>query len=369
MPARTKYRLILGLLAVALLAGGCKRDSDDSSSAAPPAVAAGGAVAAPAVPRDPLAGMWQVTDVHGVGQLPPELANMVDTLKTNTINLHADHTFRSFNADAGGYSGTWKSDGKSVILAKGPYENDQYPASKTLTIDGGKLLDANESYTIYYQRAAGGDGGPMVLTVGDFLSVKDEATFKEKYFDKPIQIAGTIYGINGFTGVVMLRDPADTVSVNYAQCYLMDYAAYGKLSNGQSVTLRGIAVGEVGAAALEDCEIVAAGPSTGVTIAAADLANEFAKSPDAAVQKYVPESGAKTIFLTGPLVSKDFDDGPVPHLFLGTDAAKVDCAFNADDVKRLQALKPGDEIHLAGVMPNDGSKSAELENCYIVLSK
>jgi hypothetical protein len=365
MSLRPVRQMILAVLAAALMAGGCKRDASGSSVAPAPAGPVAVA-AAQAVPRDPLVGMWQVTDVHGAGQLPPALANMVDALKTNTINLHADNTFRSFNADAGGYSGTWKSDGKTVTLAKGAYEKDQYPATKTLAVDAGKLLDANESYTIVYQLVATADVAPMEVTVGDFLAVKDEATFKAKYFDKPIQIAGTI---NGFTGIVMLRDPADTVSANYAQCYLMDYAAYGKLSNGQSVTLRGIAVGEAGSAALEDCEIVTDGPSTGVTIAAADLANEFAKDPAAAVQKYVPESGAKTIFLTGPLVTKDFDDGPVPHLFLGTGADKVDCAFNADDLKRLQSLKIGDEIHLAGVMPNDGSKSAELENCYIILPK
>jgi hypothetical protein len=360
-------RLILGIL-VAALAAGCKRDSGDA--AAPPTTESG-AAAAQAAPRDPLVGMWQVTDVHGAGQLPPELANMVDALKTNTINLHADHTFRSFNADAGGYSGTWRSDGKTVILAKGPYEKDQYPATKTLTIDGGKLLDANDSYTIYYQQAAGGDGGPMVISVGDFLSVKDEGTFKDKYFNKPIQIAGTIYGINGFTGIVMLRDPTDSLSSNYVQCYLMDYASYGKLSNGQSVTLRGIAVGEAGSAALEDCEIVAAGPSTGVTIAAADLASEFAKAPDATMQKYAPATGSKTIFLTGPLLSRNIDpDEPVPHLVVGTEAAKIDCSFRDDDVKRLASLKPGDVVHIAGefvVVGGNDENTPGLDNCYIVL--
>jgi hypothetical protein len=355
---------------MAVTAAGCKRDSDSSSPGAAPTAAAGVAVAQ-ASPRDAVEGMWQVTDVHGAGQLPPELANMVDTLRTNTINLHADHTFRSFNVDAGGYSGTWKSEGKTVVLAKGPYEKDQYPTTKTLTIDGGKLLDVNESYTIYYQRAAAGDAAPMVMTVGDFLSVKDEATFKAKYFDKPIQIAGTIYSINGFTGIVMLRDPADTVSANYAQCYLMDYASYGKLSNGQSVTLRGIAVGEAGSAALEDCEIVAAGPSTGVTIAAADLASEFAKDPDATMQKYAPVAGSKTIFLTGPLLARNIDpDEPVPHLVLGTDTAKVDCTFSDGDAKRLAGLKAGDVVHVAGefvIVGGNDQSTPGLDDCYIVL--
>jgi hypothetical protein len=325
-------------------------------------------VAAPA-PRDPLVGMWQAADVHGAGQLPPELANMVDTLKTNTINLHADHAFRSFNADAGGYGGTWKSDGKTVTLAKGPYERDPYPASKSLNIDGGRLLDAHDAYTIVYQQVQTQDAAPTKMTVGDFLSVKDEATFKAKYFDKPIQIDGVIFGINGFNGIVMLRDPGDTVSANYAQCYLMDYASYGKLSNGQSITLRGIAVGEAGSAAIEDCKIITAGPSTGITITAADLAGEFAKDPDATVQKYAPDAGQKTIFLTGPLLSKSLDDGPIPHLLIGTDAAKVDCTFNADDVKRLQTLNLGEQVHIAGQLTNNGTKVPGMENCYVVLSQ
>jgi hypothetical protein len=135
------------------------------------------------------------------------------------------------------------------------------------------------------------------------------------------------------------------------------------------VTLRGIAVGEAGSAAIEDCEIITAGPSTGITITAADLAGEFAKDPDATVQKYAPDSGQKTIFLTGPLLSKSLDDGPIPHLLIGTDAAKVDCTFNADDVKRLQTLSLGDQVRIAGELTNNGTKVPELENCYVVLSQ
>ncbi|HEX4125034.1 MAG TPA: hypothetical protein VHY37_09950 [Tepidisphaeraceae bacterium] len=367
MLASTDHRLILAMLALALAMGGCKRAAGDSAAAAnAPGGAAEGAAAV--VQRDPLVGLWKVTDVRGAGQLPPALANLVDSLKTSMISLHADHTFRSFNADAGGYSGTWATDGNTIALSKGPYQSDQAPATKRLTVDGETLLDANDAYTIVYGQLPS-DALPVKVSIDDFLAVKDDAAFKARYYDKPVELAGVVHSINGFTGVVMLRDPTDAGSTNYAQCYLTNYADYGKLSNGQAVTLRGIAVGEAGASAIEDCQIESASSSMAVAITAADLAGEFARDSDAAMKKYAPDSGAKTIFLTGPLFSRNPEDDPTPQLFLGTDSAKVDCTFTDDDAKRLQKFKPGQEIHVAGELANSGTKSAELENCYIVLPR
>lgn len=207
---------------------------------------------------------------------------------------------------------------------------------------------------------------------------KDPQAARDKYDGKLIELQGEVSGIGRGPMSRVFEDmklaPALMLGprgqVPRVLCFTTDDQPWAKVAPPQSITIRGRGDADSGrdGPVLLDCQIVAAGPCAAVPITAAALAQECAASEEQTAARY----RGKCLRINGELLkielrgSAGFVGHEIFSLHLEGDDKRIIVCRGADDLRRLKALKPGQQVQLMGEFGHGERSEVVVLDCVLV---
>ncbi len=204
----------------------------------------------------------------------------------------------------------------------------------------------------------------VTLTPAEYLAefTKLNLAMGPRYQGKVVELKGTVKGLGALSGrpELLVIDPGK--EHEYVRCLMAgDEEFWARISKGQQVNVKGLVRDPQGSPMLINCGIASAGPATGVTTTAEDLAKEFAADGEQAAAKYK----GKSLVLTGEVVSVTAWGTSRGVKLKGTADRPVECVFHSNESsqERDKRFAPGAKIKLYAEYDNNGTR---LMNCELI---
>lgn len=194
----------------------------------------------------------------------------------------------------------------------------------------------------------------------EFNKLKEE--MGRKYQGKGIGLKGVVQGLGSLGGPPALLVISPGKEHEDVRCILPEGQEFwATISKGQEVTVHGLVREPQMYPILVDCGVASAGPNTGVTITAEELAREFADDGLRAVTKY----SDKSFILTGEVVSVTGWASFLGVKLKGTAGAPVECVFSSGltTKERDKQFVPGAKLKVYAEYAGNGTR---LMNCELI---
>jgi hypothetical protein len=177
---------------------------------------------------------------------------------------------------------------------------------------------------------------------------KDHAAFAKSYEGKILELTGTVFyaGDNAAGeghGFVVLQLPFPDTATGLI-CITREDMPWLKVSTDSKITIRGKCDKN---AMLSNCEIVEAGPNSGIMVSAKDLAADFAANRADAFDKY----NKKVLYVEGQVVARTPESTGLSALsvILKSDGnLPVACRFMRETRLKIADVKIGSKVKVMG---------------------
>jgi hypothetical protein len=230
-------------------------------------------------------------------------------------------------------------------------------------LSGALLLSLGCNVTVGPPAAPPLGKADFTLTAKDLAQEfkKDDKATTARYADKVLEVTGVLIALHpasrGEFVLVLEGEPNSIVNVF---CATKVSKPWDKATPRQTVKVKGKFPPHPNSAALIDCTIEEATGEPAPTVAAADLAREFAADQDAARKKY----DAKVVILTGEVDAGQSDKSAV-KLKAGLPRGVI-CYMAPDAPRDAQGLKPGQPVKLLATFSGGSRDQVQFFNCLLI---